>query len=42
MSRIYTDLAVIDLTPAGARLVDIAGGLGFDELQSCTGVPLLR
>ena len=42
VSRIYTDLAVVDLTPGGARLVDIAEGLSFDELQARTGVPLLR
>ena len=42
VTRIYTDLAVIDVTPAGLRLVEITAGLDFDALQSLTGAPLLR
>ncbi len=42
VSRIYTDLAVLDLTPSGVRVRDIAEGLNFDGLQALTGVPLLR
>ena len=41
VSRIYTDLAVIDITPAGLKLVDWVEGLSFDELQRVTGAPLL-
>ena len=41
VSRIYTDLAVIDITPAGLKLVDKVEGLSFDELQRATGVPLI-
>ena len=41
VSRIYTDLAVIDITPAGLRLVDKVEGLSFDDLQRVTGAPLL-
>ena len=41
VSRIYTDLAVIDITPAGLKLVDKVDGLSFDELQRATGVPLI-
>ena len=41
VSRIYTDLAVIDITPAGCKLVDKVEGLSFDELQRATGVPLI-
>jgi 3-oxoadipate CoA-transferase beta subunit len=41
VSRIYTDLAVIDITPAGLRLVDKVDGLSFDDLQRVTGAPLL-
>jgi len=40
VSRIYTDLAVVDITPAGLQVVDIVDGLGFSELQARTGVPL--
>jgi 3-oxoadipate CoA-transferase beta subunit len=42
VSRVYTDLAVLDITPEGVRVVEIAEGLGFDALQAATGVPLLR
>jgi 3-oxoadipate CoA-transferase beta subunit len=41
VSRIYTDLAVIDITPAGLKLVDMVEGLSFDDLQRVTGAPLL-
>ena len=41
VSRIYTDLAVLDVTPAGLRVVEIVDGLAFSELQRLTGVPLL-
>jgi 3-oxoadipate CoA-transferase beta subunit len=42
VSRIFTDLAVIDVTPGGLAVVDVVDGLSFDELQRLTGVPLLR
>jgi 3-oxoadipate CoA-transferase beta subunit len=42
VSRIFTDLAVIDVTPHGLEVVECVGGLAFDELQRMTGVPLLR
>jgi 3-oxoadipate CoA-transferase beta subunit len=42
VSRVYTDLAVLDITPEGVRVVEIAEGLGFDALQAATGVPLLQ
>ncbi len=41
VSRIYTDLAVLDITPAGVRVVEIAEGVSFDALQAATGLPLL-
>jgi len=41
VSRIYTDLAVIDVTPAGLRVVEAVAGLDHDELERITGVPLL-
>ena len=40
VSRIYTDLAVIDVTDDGLVVRDLAPGLTLDELQSITGVPL--
>ncbi len=40
VSRIYTDLAVIDVTSEGLMVRDMAPGLTLDELQSITGVPL--
>jgi 3-oxoadipate CoA-transferase beta subunit len=42
ISRIYTDLAVIDVTADGFELVEMRPGLTFDELQSKTGAPLHR
>jgi 3-oxoadipate CoA-transferase beta subunit len=42
VNRIYTDLAVIDVTPAGLVVRETVDGLDFDELARLTGVPLLR
>ncbi len=42
VSRIYTDMAVIDLTPAGARVIDMVDGIDLDQLQARTGVLLDR
>ena len=41
VSRIYTDLAVLAVTPNGLQVVDMADGLDFERLQALTGVPLL-
>ncbi len=41
VSRVYTDLAVIDVTPLGLKVVEIVDGLSFEELQTLSGVPLL-
>jgi 3-oxoadipate CoA-transferase beta subunit len=41
VSRIYTDLAVIDVTPQGLRLVEAFNGLARAELERLTGVTLL-
>ena len=40
VSRIYSDLAVIDITPHGLQVVDIIDGLSLEELQKISGVPL--
>jgi 3-oxoadipate CoA-transferase beta subunit len=41
VSRIYTDLAVLDVTPQGLKVVETFDGLGLEELRRLTGVPLL-
>ncbi len=40
VSRIFTDLAVIDVTPAGLVVRELADGLTFDALQARTGATL--
>ena len=40
VSRVYSDLAVIDITPNGLQVVDMVNGLSFEELQKLSGVPL--
>ncbi|MGO4331893.1 3-oxoacid CoA-transferase subunit B [Cupriavidus sp. 2TAF22] len=40
VTRIYTDLATIDVTPEGLVARDLVEGLSFEELQGVTGVPL--
>jgi 3-oxoadipate CoA-transferase beta subunit len=40
VSRIFTDLAVIDVTPDGLVVREMADGLTFDALQARTGATL--
>jgi 3-oxoacid CoA-transferase subunit B len=40
VNRIITDLAVLDVTEDGLRLVELADGVTFDELQAKTGAPI--
>ena len=40
VNRIITDLAVMDVTPQGLKLVEMAPGVTLEELQAKTGVPL--
>ena len=40
VSRVYTDLAVIEVGPQGATVVDRVAGLSFEQLQSVTAIPL--
>jgi 3-oxoadipate CoA-transferase beta subunit len=40
VNRIYTDLAVIEVTPTGLLVTEMVEGLSADELQRLTGVPL--
>jgi 3-oxoadipate CoA-transferase beta subunit len=41
VNRIYTDVADFDVTPAGLRVIEIAPGLSFAELERMTGVRLI-
>ena len=41
VDRIITDLAVMDVTPVGLKIVELADGVTLEELQSKTGVKLL-
>jgi len=41
VSRIYTDLAVLDITPEGLRVREMAPGLTFNDLQTVTAAKLL-
>jgi len=40
VDRIFTDMAVVDVTPEGFSLREIAEGLTVDEVQAATGAPL--
>ncbi|HMA32011.1 MAG TPA: 3-oxoacid CoA-transferase subunit B [Casimicrobiaceae bacterium] len=40
VSRIYTDLAVLEVTPRGLRAVDIVDGLSHAELERLSGVAI--
>jgi 3-oxoadipate CoA-transferase beta subunit len=40
VTRVYTDIAVIDVTPSGLVLADAAPGWGLAALQALTGAPL--
>jgi 3-oxoadipate CoA-transferase beta subunit len=40
VSRIYTDLAVIDVTPQGLKMREVVDGLSFDALVKLTGVSM--
>jgi 3-oxoacid CoA-transferase subunit B len=41
VDRIITDLAVMDVTPEGLKVVELADGVTREELQSKTGVKLI-
>lgn len=41
VDRVYTELAVIEITPEGFRVVELAPGVSFDDVQDRTGAPLL-
>ncbi|RJG06692.1 CoA transferase subunit B [Noviherbaspirillum cavernae] len=41
VNRIYTDLAVLDVTPDGLAVREKIADISFEELQTITGVPLI-
>ncbi|RNB85940.1 CoA transferase subunit B [Brevibacillus fluminis] len=41
INRIITDRAVLDVTPAGLVLVEVAEGFTPEEIQACTEPPLI-
>jgi 3-oxoadipate CoA-transferase beta subunit len=42
VSRIYTDLAVLDVTPDGLKVREIVADISFEALQELSGVPLIQ
>ena len=42
VDRIISDLAVLDITSDGLRLIEMAPGVDFEALQAATGCPILR
>jgi 3-oxoacid CoA-transferase subunit B len=42
VDRIITELCVLDVTPQGLKLVELASEVSFDELQGKTGAPVHR
>ena len=41
VSRIYTDLAVVDVTADGFRVVELAPGITFEEVEQKTGASIM-
>ncbi|MFJ3482213.1 CoA transferase subunit B [Pseudomonas sp. NPDC090202] len=42
VDRIITDLGVLDVTEQGLRLVELASGVTFDEIQQATGCTVIQ
>ncbi|WP_158898116.1 3-oxoacid CoA-transferase subunit B [Burkholderia sp. L27(2015)] len=42
VDRVYTDLAIIDITPEGLLVREMVDGLDFEELQRLAGLPLVQ
>jgi len=41
VSRIYTNLAVVDVTPDGFKVVELAPDVTFEEVEKNTGASIL-
>ena len=41
VKRIYTDLAVVDVTPEGFEVIELAPGISFEYVQERTGAKLI-
>ena len=41
VDRIITDLAVLDVTPEGMKLVELADGVSLEQLQEATGCTII-
>jgi 3-oxoadipate CoA-transferase beta subunit len=41
VDRIYTNLAIVDVTPEGLIVTELAPGVNFDQVQKRTGTNLL-
>lgn len=42
VTRIYTDLAILDVTAQGLKVREIVADISFEDLQALSGVPLIR
>ena len=42
VTRIYTDLAILDVTSDGLKVREIVADISFEDLQTLSGVPLIR
>jgi 3-oxoadipate CoA-transferase beta subunit len=42
INRVYTELAVIDITPQGFVVTELSPGVDFDYVRARTGAPLLQ
>ena len=42
VNRIVTELCVLDVTPKGLKLVELAPGVSYEEVKQKTGAPVLQ
>jgi 3-oxoacid CoA-transferase subunit B len=42
VDRIITDLGVMDVTPQGLKVVELAPGVSFEQIQAKSGIKLLE